>query len=116
MIMPTAKHEYDWQRFWYPRENTSEMSSTGPPDLSDGGYLRDPERLVFPYYASSVVTWDQIKDTPCLVLLGEPGSGKSHALRKMAETTELDSETLSYFAIYENVLSSLLMTRYWSTG
>ncbi len=80
---------YNWKRYWCPRE--------GSFDLSDDGYLVDPEdqhRLLF---ACDVRPYADISTIPCLVLLGEPGIGKTTALEAIAhsedegyETTQLD--------------------------
>lgn len=64
---------YDWKRFWCPRE--------GHINLSDGGYLYDPDSEWGYIYNPDVVHFESIKDIPCLVLLGEPGIGKTHALQ-----------------------------------
>ena len=60
---------YNFKRFWYPI--TSEL------DLSDGGYLYDPESKYGDIYNLDVVPFESIMDIPCLVLLGEPGIGKT---------------------------------------
>src|SRR5437870_2389272 len=63
---------YGWKRFWCPRD--------GAINLSDMGFLSDPEgergRILNPY----VVPYTSIAGIPCLVLLGEPGMGKSTAM------------------------------------
>jgi hypothetical protein len=63
---------YPWKRFWCPRG--------GQISLADDGFLVDPESEYAKYFASDVVSFDSINDTQCLVLLGEPGIGKSTAL------------------------------------
>ena len=63
---------YNWKRFWCPR--------TGYLNLSDGGYLYDPNSEWGHAYNPDVVTLESIVHTPCLVLLGEPGIGKTYAL------------------------------------
>lgn len=63
---------YDWKRFWCPRE--------GRCDLSDRGFLVDPEGELAKYYPSAVVPFASITHIPCLAFLGEPGMGKSTAL------------------------------------
>lgn len=55
-------------------------------DLSDGGFLSDPESEYFKYIRSDVVPFESISDKPCLVLLGEPGIGKSTAMLSEYET------------------------------
>jgi predicted NACHT family NTPase len=63
---------YSWQRFWCPR--------SGRINLADGGYLCDPEAEWGNVYNPDLVTFEAISKLPCLVLLGEPGMGKTHAM------------------------------------
>lgn len=65
---------YNWTRFWCPRD--------GAYSLSDGGFLYDPESEYGDRLNPHVRKFDQIAATPCLVLLGEPGIGKSHELEQ----------------------------------
>jgi hypothetical protein len=67
-----ARNLYDWKRFWCPRE--------GRFDLADRGFLVDPEDALAWFGRSDVVSFESIADAPCVVLLGEPGIGKSTAL------------------------------------
>ena len=68
---PPGDVRYDWRRFW--------IAQTGILDLSDAGFLRDPEDYSFD--TSALKTLDEIDAYPALALLGEPGVGKSAALR-----------------------------------
>jgi len=68
-----AHMKYSWKRFWCPRD--------GKINLSDGGYLYDPESKFGDIYNPDVVPFDSITGSPCLALLGEPGIGKSMALQ-----------------------------------
>jgi predicted NACHT family NTPase len=75
---PMAK--YNWKRFWCP--------PAGHVSLSDSGFLVDPDD---PYGASlnpDVVAWDSVSQSACLILLGEPGIGKSSALVSERERTD----------------------------
>lgn len=68
-----TKPDYNWKRFWCPR--------SGRLNLGDrGGYLADPEAKYGYIGNPDVVRFEAIDDVPCLILLGEPGIGKSHAL------------------------------------
>lgn len=70
MVLPT---DVNWKRFWCPRE--------GSYQLSGNGYLYDYESQ--PTYGNpNIVTLDDLLDMPCLILLGEPGIGKSTEIRK----------------------------------
>ncbi|MBN2007153.1 MAG: hypothetical protein JXA21_27630 [Anaerolineae bacterium] len=63
---------YNWKRFWHPRENAL--------DLLDGGYLCEPiTEAGFP--PQDLVPLEHLTDIPCLILLGEPGIGKSCAMQ-----------------------------------
>jgi hypothetical protein len=67
-----TEHTYNWKRFFCPRE--------GYLDLSDGGYLVDPDRESIWAKKHDLKAFDDIINIPCLVILGERGMGKSHLL------------------------------------
>lgn len=67
-----SKKIYNWKRFWCPRNAQI--------DLSDRGYLVDPESKWGHYSNSELVELDTLTDTRCLILLGEPGIGKSRVI------------------------------------
>lgn len=64
----------NWKRFWCPRE--------GSYQLTDAGYLVDyddaPSYLANP----NIVSLEDLFDIRCLILLGEPGIGKSTEIEK----------------------------------
>jgi hypothetical protein len=60
------------RRFWVPPE--------GKVDLSDAGFLVDPDSETGHWYNPDVVPYQVIAKKPCLYLLGEPGMGKTTAL------------------------------------
>ncbi len=66
-----SKLIYNWKRFWCPREASF--------SLSDGGYLSDPEAQWGKFDNPTVKPFETIAETPCLILLGEPGIGKTSA-------------------------------------
>jgi hypothetical protein len=68
---------YPWKRFWCPRE--------GKIDLSDGGFLLDPDCEYAHYLDLDVVPFDKISHLPCLGLLGEPGIGKSTVMEGLRD-------------------------------
>src|SRR5712691_3947611 len=74
---------YPWQRFWVPRE--------GSIDLSDGGFLRDPQSEFAQYSAYKLDTLSDLQHFRALALLGEPGIGKSSTLQ--AESTASEQQT-----------------------
>lgn len=74
-----AKRRYDWTRYWYPKDNQLNFGKDGLLQRMDSPFysllygLPDPQQFV---------EINSLFDVPCLVLLGEPGMGKSHALKE----------------------------------
>ncbi|MBK7078182.1 MAG: hypothetical protein IPH44_38545 [Myxococcales bacterium] len=66
---------HDWRRFWCARD--------GSYSLADGGFLVDPE-TDYGQHFHSVDPLDRLVDVPCMVLLGEPGIGKSTVVKREA--------------------------------
>lgn len=75
-----AKKDYKWKRFWCPR--------SGHINLADGGYLCDPDGEWGRAHNPDLVSLEAIAEIPCLVLLGEPGIGKSQELENLKDLTE----------------------------
>ena len=75
------KNGFDWKRFWCPRG--------GIFNLSDRGFLSDPEGEWGKYSNPDLVTFGRLAEFPCAVLLGEPGIGKSWTLQQ--EKAEVES-------------------------
>lgn len=73
---------YKWKRFWCPRSSNI--------NLTEGGYLYDPDAEWGKVYNPDLVTFETISHLPCLALLGEPGIGKTQALE--AERSEIVSK------------------------
>lgn len=70
------EHVYRWQRRWYPRY------ANQPTDFSS---LQREARFLATWQVSSTsrgFSFEQIQYIPCLILLGEPGIGKSHVLKE----------------------------------
>lgn len=79
------KQIYHWQRFWCPR--SSQINFT------NDGYLYDPDEK-WVRYNSDLVTLEEIANIPCLILLGEPGIGKSKAIERAREIQVYNQEPL----------------------
>lgn len=80
-----APARYDWKRFWCPRD--------GMLDLSDGGYLRSPTGILS-RLRSQVVPYSEMEHHHAIVLLGEPGIGKStECAQIMSGVQQTDSTT-----------------------
>lgn len=75
-----SKKNYQWKRFWCLR--------SGHINLLDGGYLYDPYAEWVKTYNPNLVALEEISEIPCLILLGEPGIGKSRELEKLKAFTE----------------------------
>ncbi|GAB4138873.1 MAG: hypothetical protein Fur0046_13680 [Cyanobacteria bacterium J069] len=75
-----SQKDYKWKRFWCPRSENI--------NLADGGYLYDPDAEWGKAYNPDLVSLEAIADVPCLVLLGEPGIGKSQELENLKIITE----------------------------
>jgi hypothetical protein len=84
-VAASAKPVYDWQRFWIAR--------TGTLDLSDGGFLADPVSPLRRSHPSSPSMLTELGKYRALVLLGEPGIGKSATLK--SEAIRVSAETIA---------------------
>jgi hypothetical protein len=69
--------------------------------LSDGEFLSDPEEEYFKYHRSDVVAFDKISSKPCLVLLGEPGIGKSTAILSEYKSITSGTDKVAFFNLNE---------------
>lgn len=87
--------KYPWKRFWCPREGTL--------NLTDGGFLFDPEDEYAKYVTSDVVPFESIAHLPCLALLGEPGIGKSTAMEDLRHATEQAAQAPNEKLLYFNL-------------
>ncbi len=66
---------FRWKRFCYPRGKRL--------NFTEEGYPYDPDSEFGEYYNPDLVTLNSLVMGPCTVLLGEPGIGKSWAMRDM---------------------------------
>lgn len=69
---------YDWKRYWYK--------------LGDSPYLFDGF-LYVSEYMTSAFDLDSVHSTHCLVLLGEPGMGKSSEVKRIYDAQTEDENT-----------------------
>lgn len=74
-----AEQVYQWKRFW--------CSRSGHINLSDRGYLVDPESEWGKHSNPTLLSTEEIAESPCLVLLGEPGIGKTQAIQDFKNLT-----------------------------
>lgn len=76
---------FDWSRRWVRRGGSVALMDGGFPTTSSG---RDAE-----YRFDDQVDFSEMENTPCLVLLGEPGMGKTDVLK--SEVQQLQSRLKS---------------------
>jgi len=72
--------KYNWKRYWVPHGTAI--------SLADDGYLLVPSDRWTKHINPGLVTLDSLHDHPCLILLGEPGIGKSKTLE--SERNEIE--------------------------
>src|SRR5438105_4329921 len=73
------QQKYNWKRYWYTRESSIE--------LLDGGYLYKPDIAWGDLVNPALVTLESLADVPCLILLGEPGIGKTSEMENLEAFT-----------------------------
>ncbi|OGV08813.1 MAG: hypothetical protein C4517_08895 [Stygiobacter sp.] len=71
---------YKWKRFWCPRD--------GQISFDINGFLYDPESEYRVYAKQDAQPFEEFQMYPCIVLLGEPGMGKSTEIMNIYETTK----------------------------
>jgi hypothetical protein len=64
---------YDWRRYWYPRQHRI--------PLTEDGFLYVLPSSLRSHGESRLDELGALSNIPCLILLGEPGLGKSNSLR-----------------------------------
>ena len=65
--------KYDWQRFWCPREGGVNF---------DEGFIQNPDGKWGAILNPDVKRIEEFVAYPCLILLGEPGLGKSSEIKR----------------------------------
>src|SRR5579859_5833104 len=73
------QQKYNWKRYWYPRESSIE--------LLDGDYPYKPDIAWSDLVNPALVTLESLADVPCLILLGEPGIGKTSEMENFETFT-----------------------------
>ncbi len=77
--MEIEQQKYNWKRYWYPRESSIE--------LLDGDYPYKPDIAWSDLVNPALVTLESLADVPCLILLGEPGIGKTSEMENFETFT-----------------------------
>ena len=96
-------HIYGWTRFWVPE--------TGTINLSDGGFLLDPTDLVRRSHVSGPAPLADLSSYRALALLGEPGIGKSAALKAEVERIAAKTNAVSIYVDLRGFSSDVLLYR-----
>lgn len=91
------KKIYKWNRFWSPR--------TGQLNLGDGGFLWDLENVYGSIYNPDVKSFSEIEALPVLGLLGEPGIGKSFAMRNLVDGAQAKVASVGGQTLYVDLRS-----------
>jgi hypothetical protein len=86
---------FPWKRFWCGR--------TGSFSLNDNGFLIDPESEYAKYSHIDVKSFGEIQNIPCLILLGEPGSGKTTALEEEYQNLTANIDLQTELLFYKNL-------------
>jgi len=76
---------YPWKRYWVPTDGSVRLTAEG--------YLEDPGTEWGAALNPDAVQLPALDDVPCLVLLGEPGLGKSFTLRAEYEQRRREATT-----------------------
>lgn len=81
---------YQWKRYWINPENTFYNT--------DQGFLEDPAGELGKYINTNLVKLEELNGVNCLILLGEPGIGKSTEIKKLFQT--ICEETNKYETLW----------------
>ena len=85
---------FPWPRYWFPEGNSNST-------FVQSGYLTLPSSEYSPYYPTIPKQLAELTQVPILILLGEPGYGKSHALED--ERKRLENENAEDLIIFEDL-------------
>src|SRR3954469_22235250 len=70
-------HRYNWRRLWHQRGQS--------PPLWNDAYLTDSTALWSDGVEDRLAATEALSSIPCLILLGEPGRGKSTELHALCD-------------------------------
>jgi hypothetical protein len=94
--MPKTSSDFPWPRYWFPEGNSNN-------EFVQSGYLSLPSAEYRHYYQALPKQLAELTQIPVLILLGEPGYGKSHALQD--ERKRLEVEHTEDLVIFEDLKS-----------
>src|SRR5882724_5029229 len=79
--MAIFRKQLPWQRYWHPRGVL--------PQHDYDGYLADPKGISL--IQPNVLPFDEMRSHRCLILLGEPGMGKTTTMKHEAEAESINN-------------------------
>lgn len=88
---------YNWKRYWHLRGTSIR--------LEDGGYLSDPDALYGHILNPNAVSLASMINTRCLILLAEPGMGKTRTMEMWQREIEPDVKAQGAENLYFNLRS-----------
>lgn len=90
---------YNWKRNWVPREGVFSFDLQGflIPPASQAAWAK--------YWKTDVVELENLLRMPCLVLLGESGIGKSHAINELRRHLETDRTANKSVVLFRDLSS-----------
>jgi hypothetical protein len=88
---------YNWERFWSPR--------TAIVRFDDEGFLSDPESELGRFLNPELVSFSEILSKRCLILLGEPGSGKTQTMQREARRWRANLKDATHLTDYIDLRS-----------
>lgn len=94
LTMPDTSCYFPWPRYWFPEGNGNSV-------FVQSGYLSLPPPENSHYYQALPKQLVELTQIPILILLGEPGYGKSHALAD--ERKRLEKEHPEDLVIFEDL-------------
>ncbi|MEK6321032.1 MAG: AAA family ATPase [Acidobacteriota bacterium] len=73
--------------------------------MSDGGYLTDPDSEYERLFNKNALIFESISAKKCLVLLGEPGLGKSFTMKSALEEAAIEAAAVDGVLFHKDLRS-----------
>lgn len=103
---------YNWKRYWVP--------FNGQINFGDHGFLTDPDDAFGKIVNPDLDTFDKIHDQHCVIILGEPGIGKTTEFKKLSEMAQnvlyLDLRDIQDIEVFKDFLLPRTEYSLWKNG